>query len=55
MFRFSYEDRAWTSAQIVREIRAKLLSAAEHAQADTMSEQAQAEQVAHCCAPPGTC
>ena len=46
VFRFSYEDRAWTSAQIIREIRAKLLSAAEHAQADSMSEQAQAEQVA---------
>jgi tetratricopeptide (TPR) repeat protein len=45
-FRFSYEDRAWTSAQIVREIRARLLPAADHAQADTMSEQAQAEQVA---------
>jgi tetratricopeptide (TPR) repeat protein len=46
VFRFSYEDRAWTSAQIVREIRARLLPAAGHAQADAMSEQAQAEQVA---------
>jgi tetratricopeptide (TPR) repeat protein len=45
-FRFSYEDRAWTSAQIIREIRAKLMSAAEHAQADSMTEQAQAEQLA---------
>ena len=45
VFRLSYEDRAWTCAQIVREIRAKLLSPAEHAQADAMSEQAQAEQV----------
>jgi tetratricopeptide (TPR) repeat protein len=46
VFRFSYEDRAWTSAQIVREIRARLLPPAEHAQADAMSEQAQTEQVA---------
>jgi tetratricopeptide (TPR) repeat protein len=45
-FRFSYEDRAWTASQIVREIRAKLLSPAEHARADAMSEAAQAEQVA---------
>ena len=47
VFRFSYEDRAWTSAQIIRDIRSHLLSPAEHAQADTMSEQAQAEQVAY--------
>ena len=46
VFRFSYEDRAWTSAQITRAIRAQLMSPAEHAQADTMPEQAQAEQVA---------
>jgi len=46
LFRFSYEDRAWTSAQIIREIRARLMSPAEHAQADSMTEQAQAEQVA---------
>jgi tetratricopeptide (TPR) repeat protein len=46
VFRFSYEDRAWTSAQIVREIRARLLSPVEHVQADAMSQQAQAEQVA---------
>jgi hypothetical protein len=46
VFRFSYEDRAWTAAQIVRDIRAKLMSPAEHAQADAMSEDAQAEQVA---------
>ncbi len=46
VFRFSYEDRAWTSAQIIREIRARLMSPAEHAQADSMTEQAQAEQVA---------
>jgi tetratricopeptide (TPR) repeat protein len=46
LFRFSYEDRAWTSVQIIREIRARLMSPAEHAQADSMTEQAQAEQVA---------
>ena len=46
MFRFSYEDRAWTAGQIIREIRARLLSPAEHAQADTMPEAAQLEQVA---------
>ena len=46
VFRFSYEDRAWTSAQITRAIRAQLLSPAEHAQADSMPEEAQAERVA---------
>ena len=46
VFRFSYEDRAWTASQIIRDIRARLLPPAEHAQADTMTEQAQAEQVA---------
>jgi len=46
VFRFSYEDRAWTSAQIVRDIRARLLPPAAHAQADAMTEQAQAEHVA---------
>jgi tetratricopeptide (TPR) repeat protein len=45
-FRYSYEDRAWTAAQIVREIRAQLMPSAEHARADSMSEAAQAEQVA---------
>jgi tetratricopeptide (TPR) repeat protein len=46
VFRFSYEDRAWTSAQIIRDIRARLMSPAEQAQAGSMTEQAQAEQVA---------
>ena len=46
VFRFSYEDRAWTAGQIIREIRVRLLSPAEHARADSMSEAAQAEQVA---------
>ena len=45
VFRFSYEDRAWTSAQIIRAIRERLMSPAEHAQADAMPEEAQAEQV----------
>ena len=46
VFRFSYEDRAWTSNQIVRDIRSKLMSPADHARADGLSEAAQAEQVA---------
>ena len=46
VFRFSYEDRAWTAGQIIREIRSHLLSPAEHARADTtLSEAAQVEQV----------
>ena len=36
VFAFSYEDRAWTAAQIIREIRAKLLSPVEQARADAM-------------------
>jgi tetratricopeptide (TPR) repeat protein len=47
VFRFSYEDRAWTAGHIVREIRARLFSPAEHARADTrLSEAAQLEQLA---------
>jgi len=46
VFRFSYEDRAWTAHQIVREIRAKLFTPAEHAAADALSEAAQMAQVA---------
>ena len=43
MFRFSYEDRAWTAGQIVREIRSQLVPEGEHARADaTLSEAAQA-------------
>jgi hypothetical protein len=45
-FRFSYEDRAWTAHQIVREIRATLFKPAEHAAADSMPEAAQVAQVA---------
>jgi hypothetical protein len=46
VFRFFYEDRAWTSEQIIREIRSKLMSPVEHAQADTMTTAAQVEHVA---------
>lgn len=46
VFRFSYEDRAWTSRQIVREIRQRLMSPADNARSDSLSEDAQAEQVA---------
>ncbi len=46
VFRFSYEDRAWTSHQIVRDIRARLFTPAEHTTADSRSEAAQLEQVA---------
>jgi tetratricopeptide (TPR) repeat protein len=46
VFRFSWEDRAWTSAQVIREIRARLLSTVEQSRADLMPEAAQLEQVA---------
>ena len=46
VFAFSYEDRAWTASQIIREIRSKLLSPVEQARADTMPASAQLEQVA---------
>ena len=46
VFSFSYEDRAWTAAQIIREVRAQLLSPVEQARADTMPAAAQVEQVA---------
>jgi tetratricopeptide (TPR) repeat protein len=46
MFTFSYQHQAWTVGQIIREVRSKLLSPAEHAQADAMSDAAQIEQVA---------
>jgi tetratricopeptide (TPR) repeat protein len=46
VFRFSYEDRAWTSGQIIREIRSRLFTAEECARAETMPEAAQAEQLA---------
>jgi tetratricopeptide (TPR) repeat protein/cellulose biosynthesis protein BcsQ len=46
VFRFSYEDRAWTCGQIFREVRSRLLSPAESARADIMSDSAQLELVA---------
>ena len=46
VFRFSWEDRAWTVAQIIREIRARLLSPVEQARADLMPQPAQLEQAA---------
>jgi hypothetical protein len=46
VFRFSYEDRAWTCNQIIREVRSKLFTPVEQARADTMPEAAQVEQVA---------
>ena len=46
VFVFSYEDRAWTAGQIIRDIRARLLTKVEQARADTMPEAAQLEQVA---------
>ena len=46
VFRFSWEDRAWTAAQIIREIRARLLGPVEQARADTMPAAAQLEQAA---------
>jgi tetratricopeptide (TPR) repeat protein len=46
VFRFTYEDRAWTSGQIVREIRSQLLPPGAHAEADTMTDAAQVEQIA---------
>src|SRR6266566_217864 len=45
-FRFSYEDRAWTAHQIVRDIRAKLFTPADHAAADSLTEAAQMAQLA---------
>jgi tetratricopeptide (TPR) repeat protein len=47
VFAFSYEDRAWTSAQIIREVQARLLTKVDQARAETMPEPAQLEQAAH--------
>jgi tetratricopeptide (TPR) repeat protein len=46
VFAFSYEDRAWTASQIIREIRARLLSPVEQTRADMMPGPAQLEQLA---------
>jgi len=46
VFRFSWEDRAWTAAQIIREVRARLLGLVEQARADLLKPAAQLEQAA---------
>ena len=46
VFRFSWEDRAWTAAQVIREVRARLLSTVEQAKADLMPAAGQLEQAA---------
>ena len=46
VFTFSYEERAWTASQIIRDIRARLLPPVEHVRADLMPGPAQLEQVA---------
>ncbi len=56
VFRFSYEDRAWTAGQIIREIRSRLLSPAEHARADTRCRRRRRpSRSPDCCGPPATC
>ena len=44
VFAFSYKDRAWTSAQIIRDVQTRLLTKGDQAQAETMPEPAQLEQ-----------
>jgi tetratricopeptide (TPR) repeat protein len=46
VFAFSYEDRAWSAAQIVREIAKSLLTPNGMATFDSMGEAAQAAQIA---------
>ncbi|WP_256788716.1 tetratricopeptide repeat protein [Frankia sp. AvcI1] len=46
VFRFSYEDQAWTAGQIVREIGRRLLDPVEQARLDALSEDAQLEKIA---------
>ncbi len=46
VFRFSWEDRAWTAAQIIREVRGRLLGPVDQARADLMPPAAQLEQLA---------
>jgi hypothetical protein len=45
VFRFSYEDRAWTCEQIMRGIRSQLLSETDQARADAMTAPAQLAQI----------
>ncbi len=46
VFRFSWEDRAWTAAQIIREVSTRLLGPVEQAKADLMKPAAQLERAA---------
>ncbi|KJE19995.1 ATP-dependent transcriptional regulator [Frankia torreyi] len=46
VFRFSYEDQAWTAAQMVREIGKQLLGRVDQARLEVLSEDAQLERVA---------
>jgi tetratricopeptide (TPR) repeat protein len=46
VFHYSFEDRAWTCEQIIREIRSELFSEVDQARADTMTQPAQLEQIA---------
>ena len=46
VFRFSYEDRAWTTGQMLREIGATLLDRVEQARLDALPDDAQLERVA---------
>ena len=47
VFSFSYEQHAWTASEIVSDIRVRLLSPAEQADADQTSVADQLEQIAH--------
>ncbi|GAA1575670.1 hypothetical protein GCM10009827_116890 [Dactylosporangium maewongense] len=46
VFRFSYEDRAWTTSQIIRDIATVLLDRVEQAKLEMLPEPAQPERVA---------
>ncbi|CAI7979129.1 ATP-dependent transcriptional regulator [Frankia sp. Hr75.2] len=46
VFRFSYEDQAWTAAQIIRDIGKRLLTPVDQAKLDALSDDAQLERVA---------
>ena len=47
VFRFSYEDRAWTCAQLVREIAAELQNPDGHGRADNMTSEDRLELVTY--------
>ncbi len=46
VFRFSYEDRAWTADQIIRDIAATMLDKVEQAKLEVLPEAAQPERIA---------